>query len=860
VPLLLPGMNADMTEKRSPLYYTFGNHMHWVDMEWLWGYSTLSGSVDDMLRFCQETGVKGHINFDGIGYEKLAVQNPETLTRLKHAVMAGTIEIVGASYGQPYGLFHGGESNMRQRLYGARTIKRLFDTWPRTFWEEEFDFFPQLPQMLRSAGFNYACLFFQWTWHTPSVPKENAPAIWWESPDGSRLLTAPRNDLNLHQWPEEFAGLLKSPELHTRPLPCLVQWLELMPSPDWMCRSELLLPHMHQLLEHPDFDVRPVLLPEFLELARPFAETRRYRLDEVFHGTSLGKNGDLFRRFSHRAEQLVLSAESISAMAGFFGRPYPSWDVYPTWELEEAWRELLSAQHHDNEECEGLCGYIGQRSFERSLSLSRYIIERTINNIARRTPGSGDRMVVYNPLGWDRPALVDDPSSGKSIFLPTVPALGYIVIEPEDHFAVHCGIKVREDPDSVTLERDSLSVTVDRSRGVITQVTGVDFPEGVLPEGACLADLCMTRHGKIDHFTGVEVSITGLPRSPHIQVSRRGHEGAELTVTISIAAELDAIDVHYKAQNLPRPDPWFSSALHTTLTVNMVEPELVHDHPYGVSSIKPAGSFTRKYPTGDWMTSHQVFETIENPFTALQFLDLQDGKRGLLCLHDGSQAFQLKGALIRQILTMYDAWDEDYFVSDLDSRVRFVPHGDINNATRWRMAQEFLRPVSQVSCKTSTKYMPQICNEAGGNLPLLFSAIKCDVPNVVVTAFYREMEVAGHGLPDYAGIGMAYPYILRLVELDGVVGDVRISLPGRTLAAYKTDLLGRVLTDSPKIENTSCENEMDFGSSLSFMLRPYEIATLYVDLEMGHKVYRDLDAERGVWAMSHKVSDKEADQ
>jgi len=856
-------MLAAMTEpelnpgKRTPLYYTFGNHMHWVDMEWLWGYSTLSGSVNDMLKFCREAGVKGHINFDGIGYEKLAVQNPETLARLKEAITSGMIEVVGASYGQPYGLFHGGESNLRQRLYGARTVRRLFGVWPRTFWEEEFDFFPQLPQILRSAGFEYACLFFQWTWHTPYLPGETAPAIWWEAPDGSRLLTAPRNDLNLHQWPEEFAGLLQNPDLHTRPFPCLVQWLELMPSPDWMCRSELLLPHMHQLLQHPDFDVRPVSLPEFLELARPNAVPRQYRLDEVFHGTSLGKNGDLFRRLSHEAEHAVLSAEVISSIAGFFGRPYPSWDVYPTWELEEAWRELLSAQHHDNEECEGLCGYVGRRSFERSLSLSNYIVERTLNNLARRIPGSPKRLVVFNPLGWERPALVEDPASGKSIFLPAVPAFGYCVVEPEEHYSSPSGIQVREDADSITLERGLLSVTVDRNQGVITQLKGQGFPEGALLPDTCLADVSMTRYGQVDHFTNVAVRLEGLPKRPCIIIQRRGREGAELTVSVSLASEIEAVDVRFKAQNLPRPDPWLAAALHTSLTVNLVNPELIHDHPYGVSSITPNGSYPRKYPTGDWMTSPQVFETIENPFTALQFLDLQDGQRGLLCLHDGSQGFQRQGALIRQTLSMYDAWDEDYFVSDLDARVRFVPHGPLSNSARWRMAQEFTRPVSTVACETSLKYMPPICSEDGGSLPVNFSGLKCQAPNVAVTAFYREMEVAGEGLTSYAGLGIKHPYILRLVELDGAPAEVQISLPGKTLAARQTNVLGQSLPNEPQVENKPTSDQYGYGSQISLSLRPYEIATLYLDLELGHKVYRDLDAERGVWATVHKINERE---
>lgn len=61
-----------------PIYYTFGSHMHWVDMEWLWGYHMLPGSARDMIRLCREAGVRGCVNFDGIGYEKLAAEDPIT--------------------------------------------------------------------------------------------------------------------------------------------------------------------------------------------------------------------------------------------------------------------------------------------------------------------------------------------------------------------------------------------------------------------------------------------------------------------------------------------------------------------------------------------------------------------------------------------------------------------------------------------------------------------------------------------------------------------------------------------------------------------------------------------------------------
>jgi alpha-mannosidase len=44
-----------MAEGRIPLYYTFGNHQHWVDFHWLWSYEVLPDAVDDMVKFCDAT-------------------------------------------------------------------------------------------------------------------------------------------------------------------------------------------------------------------------------------------------------------------------------------------------------------------------------------------------------------------------------------------------------------------------------------------------------------------------------------------------------------------------------------------------------------------------------------------------------------------------------------------------------------------------------------------------------------------------------------------------------------------------------------------------------------------------------------
>ncbi len=844
-------------EPRQPLYYTFGNHMHWVDMEWLWGYSVLPDSARDMLHFCRETGAKGNLNFDGVGYERLAAEAPEVLEELKHALRAGQIEIVGASYGQPYGLFHGGESNVRQRVFGVRAVLRLLGVRPHTFWEEEFDFFPQLPQMLRGVGYEYACLFYQWTWHTPHMPVEDAPAVWWEGQDGSRLLTAPRHKLNLHQWPEDFMLLLESPDLRAMETPCIVQWLELMPSPDWMCRAELMIPPLRQLKARPEFELRFATLSEFLEAARDHAQPRRYTLSEVFHGVSLGKNGDLFRRYSHTAERQLLTAESLSATAGLFRRPYPHWDVYPAWELDEAWRELLAAQHHDNDECEGLCGHVGAASYQRSLALSGHVVERTLRHFAKRAQG---QILIYNPLGWTRDGAVQAPD-GTTRLAQNLPPLGYHTYSDWDALPPASECSLHETDDALTLARGDLRVEIDKRRGLIHQIYSPEFPEGALAEP--LGQLEMRIGGLTERFEQVVeivrphpcplshgvgeggTRISPLPRRGRgdggegILLRRATHDGSVIELTIALAPECDAVDISYRATGLARPDGSVAGALKTVLAPNLPSYTLTHDHPYGVSEIQPKGTYLRKYPTGDWMTSPQVFEEVHNPFTALSLLDCTDGERGLLYLHNGSQAFLKDGARLLNILTMYDPWDEDYFVDTLEVRTRLIPHGTLSHAERWRRAQEFLRPP-----------LMALSDDSAGDLPSEWRTVWCDAPNVAITAFYRESErFAGMHLDSYAGRGMEFPFVLRLVEWDGAACEATVCVRGEIATAFRTNLLGE------PIETLAVEHDTDGMpfSRIRIAVRPYEIATLYLDIIQGRKQPRNLDAYRYVWATAHRV-------
>jgi hypothetical protein len=136
----------------------------------------------------------------------------------------------------------------------------------------------------------------------------------------------------------------------------------------------------------------------------------------------------------------------------------------------------------------------------------------------------------------------------------------------------------------------------------------------------------------------------------------------------------------------------------------------------------------------------------------------------------------------------------------------------------------------------------------GGDLPATFAGVAGISTGAAVTAFYREAENAGRHCIDYAGAGMHFPYILRLVELNGNAVEAFLHLPGRVATARRANLCGERIAELPILEpDRHLAGEPGFYR-VPINLSPHAIATVYLDLEMGRKVYRDLDSRRHVWA------------
>jgi alpha-mannosidase len=215
----------------------------------------------------------------------------------------------------------------------------------------------------------------------------------------------------------------------------------------------------------------------------------------------------------------------------------------------------------------------------------------------------------------------------------------------------------------------------------------------------------------------------------------------------------------------------------------------------------------------------------------------------LLCIHDGSQGWFKTSNGVEVVVSAYDPWDERYWNCNAGLTLTLVPHGRWTHHDRVRAAAVARAEVvwSQVSA-------------GGGAYPLAFGPLHCEPRNVLVTAFHREHRKAFEHVENAFGPEVRNPYVVRLVEYDGEPADVVLTVAGPCALAARTDLLGRVEESLPVTAGAPpAWSPPDLAwSCVRLRMRPREIATVMLDLELGRHRSRDLDDHRHVWATVHR--------
>ena len=167
-----------------------------IDAAWLWPWTetvdavkrTFGTALQLMNEYPDYTFTQSAAQYNAWMADKYPQMNEEIKQRIKE----GRWEIVGGMWVEPDLNMPDGESQVRSLLVGKRWFQKAYGVDVRIGWNpDSFGYTWQLPQIYKKSGMDYF-VTQKMAWNdTNQLPFK---LFWWESPDGSKVLTYFPND------------------------------------------------------------------------------------------------------------------------------------------------------------------------------------------------------------------------------------------------------------------------------------------------------------------------------------------------------------------------------------------------------------------------------------------------------------------------------------------------------------------------------------------------------------------------------------------------------------------------------------------------------------------------------------------
>ena len=162
-----------------------------IDAAWLWPKSetidvvkrTFTTALQLMNEYPDYTYTQSAAQYN----EWMAEKYPALNHQIKQRIKEGRWEIVGGMWVEPDLNLPDGESLVRQLLVGQRYFQQQYGVTARIGWNpDSFGYTWQLPQIYKRSGMDY---FVTQKMHWNDTNTLPFRLFWWQSPDGSKVLT-----------------------------------------------------------------------------------------------------------------------------------------------------------------------------------------------------------------------------------------------------------------------------------------------------------------------------------------------------------------------------------------------------------------------------------------------------------------------------------------------------------------------------------------------------------------------------------------------------------------------------------------------------------------------------------------------
>jgi len=795
-----------------------------IDAAWLWPWTetvdvvhrTFATALQLMSEYPQLHYAQSAAQYSEWMEEKYPLLFDETLARARQ----NRWELVGGMWVEPDLNMPDGESLTRQLLVGKRYFRQKYGVDVRIGWNpDSFGYNWQLPQIYKKSGVDYF-VTQKMSWNeTNQLPLK---LFWWQSPDGSRVLT---------YFPSGYGGELDPLRLTLD----LKKAVSLNPG----------LTHIMHLFGESDHGGGPTrhMLDRGIRWSKPeavFPQVNFGSAQEFFSSletkldserspvwnyktvaarkpqlppSSEGKielpvwNDELYLEFHRgvfttqarhksnmrRSEEWLLNAEKYSALAWLEGGSYPGDS------LTEAWKKVLFNQFHDLAAGSGI-GVIykdAQRDYDVAHWIANDATSQALSTLSKRVNTramTGVPVIVWNSQAWNRSDLaefeVEMPekqngdltvvdSQGKPLLaqvlsrqpetnsfqllakVDRVPALGYTVLH------VLPGAAPRAPSDltaqGATLENSLLRVTVDRKTGCILSLYDKQEKFEDIARGGCGNQLVAFEDKPKDYDAwnidaDFEKVSTPLNEVDSVEWVERGPVRATLRITRHWQNSRFRQDISLYA-GMKRVDIANDIDWHETHVLLKAAFPLAASSDEATYEI-PYGAIRR--PT----TRNNSWEAAKFEVPAIRWADLGDGKHGFSLINESKYGYDAKGNVLRlSLLRSTTSPDPDADRGRHRFSYSLYPHGgDWRQALTVRRGYEF---------NSRLKALAVASHE--GQLSADHSFVDLQPQNLVLTALKRTED--GNAL------------LLRFYESAGESGDAILTVPAGAISARLTNLM-----------------------------------------------------------------------
>jgi alpha-mannosidase len=744
-----------------------------IDPVWLWqwpeGYQEVRATFQSAVDRLDDYPEYVFTCDSSLFFSWVEESDPVLFERIRAHVQSGRFQVIGGWWIEPDCNLPGGESFVRQALYGQRYLHETFGILATTGANiDSFGHNATIPQVLAKSG----CDSYVFLRPGPTEKELPAPLFRWESPDGSSVRAyripheylAPKDDIGEHV--ETAVGTLPDDG---------EEWAVF-----YGVGNHGGGPTIANLEQIRTMGLRPSSLRAFFD-GVDSRELPTVRGELQHHGRGCYTSHSGIKRWNRRAEHLLLRAEKWSAVAASLGV-----QRYPLEELERAWKLLLFNQFHDT-----LAGTSIAPAYEdardqlgHASSLATNAFNAAVQSIARQIHVEHEEdirpVVVFNPHPWpvetvaeieytwmrDTGASICDEDGNavpmqhtralttmsstraRLAFPVELPPLGYRTyrVRPWAH----------EQQPGAPLENEHLKLEIDPSTGRIASLrltsTGVDLASPDAKHAVVIDDQSDTwGHGVVAYDTEVGefacTSVRAIEHGPVRSIVRveSAYGSSTLREDYVVTAGAPYVDVRV-AVDWHEPLKLLKLRYPTSVDTD----EATYETPYG-HLVRPAN--------GD-----------EEP--GQSWVDVSGPDRGLAVCNDAKYGFDVRGGDIgiSAVRSPVWAWHEpreleeggDFEYMDLGRQtfnVRLVPH-----AGDWRAAR-----VARRALELNQPPFALIETYHDGPLPQRKSFGSDGGGNVVITAVKRAQD--------------SDAWVVRAVETAGREADARIEILGSTIEA-----------------------------------------------------------------------------